>query len=346
MLRPALLIFLALPATAADVLPDDGAEVRGMTLSCPTSGWEWATDDTVTSMKELHALGVNWIAIHPYASIAADGTVTSDVDPANPPAWITRPIAEAHALDLHILVKPHIAHWGSPFDWRGDISFETSEQWSRFFETYDRWIVDMATVAKEADAFVIGTELDQTVHYERAWRRVISDVRQVYDGHLTNGANWDGYQTVPFWDALDAVGIQAYFPLIANEAQTPTADAIALGWAKVVVDLREIHQRTGKPIVFTELGYARNPGAAHRPWDHRDIPSGEGTQLACMRTALKVIASEEAVVGAFLWKWFPGDDEPRNFSMKTPAMRALIQRNYSRPATEPQAVDKARNRLK
>ena len=193
----------------------------------------------------------------------------------------------------------------------------------------------MARVTHKADAFVVGTELDRTVRHERAWRRIIADVRAVYDGHLTYGANWDRYEEVPFWDALDAVGIQAYFPLVP-EASAPTTDAIARGWAEVVLDLRAIHRRTGKPIVFTELGYARNPGAAHQPWNHRDIPSGEGTQVACMRTALNVIASEDAVVGAFLWKWFPGDETPRNFSMETPAMRSLIQRHYRQPRTDPE----------
>ena len=302
-----------------------------MTLSCPTSGWEWGTDDTVGSMRELKKMGVNWVTIHPYAGIAADGTVSSDLDPDNPPEWITRPIAEAHKLGLNILIKPHIAHWGSPFDWRGEIAFETEAQWTRFFETYDRWIVNTAKISKDADGFVVGTELDKTIHHEKAWRRIISDVRAVNGSHLTYGANWDAYQKVPFWDALDAVGIQAYFPLVEDESDPATADAIANGWAKVVIDLRQIHERTGQPIIFTELGYARNPKAAHRPWEYRDIPSGEGTQVACMRTAMKVIETEDAVVGAFLWKWFPGDAEPRNFSMKTPAMRALIEQHYRPP---------------
>lgn len=338
-----LLSLLTLPAAAAPSPVDDAAEVRGMTLSCPTSGWEWATDDAVRSMEDLKALGVNWIAIHPYASIAADGTVSSDLDPANPPAWITRPIDEAHRLGLHVFVKPHIAHWGSPFDWRGEIHFDSHAQWTRFFETYDAWIVDVARIASDADAFAVGTELDRTVHQERAWRQVIADVRAVYGGHLTYGANWDAYGKVPFWDALDTVGIQAYFPLVDDDGAAPTADAIANGWAKVVLDLRQIHAETGKPIVFTELGYPRSLKAAHRPWEHRDDVLGEGTQIACMRTALKVIASEDAVVGAFLWKWFPGDATPRDFSMETPAMRALIRRHYERtspdeevtPAPEP-----------
>ncbi len=332
--RILILTALCLSAHAKDevVAVDDGAVVRGMTISCPTSGWEWGTNDTVDAMKELRAMGVNWVTIHPYAGIKADGTVTSDFDPANPPEWLTRPIAEAHRLDMQILIKPHLAHWGSPFDWRGDIAFDTPEQWERFFETYDKWIVDVAKVSKDADAFVVGTELDKTIVYDKAWRRIITDVRAVYGGHLTYGANWDAYQRVTFWDALDTIGIQAYFPLVSDEDQPPTDEAIRRGWARIVLDLREIHSKTGKPIVFTELGYARNPKAAHRPWEHRDIPKGEGTQIACLRTAFKVIETEEAIVGAFLWKWFPGQPEPRNFSMETPAMRALIERHYKRPA--------------
>ncbi len=49
--------------------------IKGMTVSCQTSGWEWATPEMARTLDELKSLGVNSIAIHPYAQIQNDGHV-------------------------------------------------------------------------------------------------------------------------------------------------------------------------------------------------------------------------------------------------------------------------------
>ena len=42
----------------------------------------------------------------------------------------------------------------------------------------------------------------------------------MYSGKLTFGANWYlEYEDVTFWDDLDYIGIQAYFPLTKKENQ-------------------------------------------------------------------------------------------------------------------------------
>ena len=170
----------ATPTTAAP------APVQGMTVSCHGAGRVWGTDAMVETMRELKALGVNWIAIHPYAGIRSDGTVPmSDDWYGTNTSWLTRPIAEAHALGLQIMIKPHIAYWGSEFGWRGEIEFTRDEHWERFFQTYEAWITRVAEIAKDADAFVVGTELDRTLHYENRWRDVIRRVRDITDAPLT-----------------------------------------------------------------------------------------------------------------------------------------------------------------
>ena len=125
----------------------------------------------VSQMRQLKALGVNWIAIHPYAGIRADGTVGSRRRDNADSSHLIRPIREAHALGLKIMIKPHLAYWGSPFRWRGDITFETDQQWQRFFTDYRRWIVRLAEICHDADAFVVGTELDRTIAHEDHWLR-------------------------------------------------------------------------------------------------------------------------------------------------------------------------------
>jgi len=327
---------------------DPHAIVRGMTVSCQTWGWEWGTDEMVETMRELKGLGVNWIAIHPYARIHADGAVTARRlnDPDEPPRWLTRPIEEAHRLGLKIMIKPHIAYWGSPFEWRGDITFDTEEEWTRFFATYHEWITTTARICAGADAFVVGTELDQTIQREDEWREIIDSVRAHYDaGPITYAANWDAYDRVPFWDALDVIGIQAYFPILDDPARgerarqgdagagienLPDLDAIDAGWARIMNDLNTFAERKGKRIVFTELGYNESSTAPYVPWDHRQGgPNAREIQKRCLDRALKAIADEPAVTGAFLWKWFPGSPTRGNYAKARPHTREVIAVNWS-----------------
>ena len=63
---------------------------------------------------------------------------------------------------------------------------------------------------------------------EEEWRRIVSEVRRVYSGRLTYAANWDRLDRVPFWDAGDWIGVQAYFPL--TDRPDPDRPALTAGW--------------------------------------------------------------------------------------------------------------------
>lgn len=305
-----------------------------MTISCHDSGLSWGGDATVETMRELKALGVNWVAIHPYARIGADGQVggAGTERMYADSRWLTRPIEEAHKLDLKIMIKPHLAYWGSPFAWRGDIRFDSAERWERFFDDYERWIVTVARLTRDADAFVVGTELEQTASHEQRWRRIIAAVREQTRAPLTYSAGWDRYEWVPFWDALDVIGIQGYFPLVDHE-RPPTDDELRAGWRSVLGRLEDFAARYGKRVVFGELGYNRSSLAALRPWEYaQGGEHAEEIQQDCLRVALESIAASDSVAGSFLWKWFPGEDRGRgNFLKSTPAMRAVIGEAWRRP---------------
>jgi len=329
---------VGITASLTTTADDPHAIVRGMTISCQSWGWEWGTDEMVATMRELKAMGINWIAIHPYAGIRADGTVSSrHIDnEIETPNWLARPIHEAHNLGLKIMIKPHLAYWGSPFRWRGNIEFETEEQWDQFFTTYGQWVSKLAELCRDADAFVVGTELDKTIAHEKKWREVIADVRRNFPGPITYAANWDRYQNVQFWDALDVIGIQAYFPLLEKNddedehREPPSASELDAGWARIMKDLHAFSERTGKKIAFTELGYNESAQAPYEPWDHRQGGHmAPEIQSLCLDRALRAIQREPDVTGAFLWKWFPGSTQRGNFAQARPNTRKVISENWS-----------------
>ncbi|MEO0600450.1 MAG: hypothetical protein AAF211_03385 [Myxococcota bacterium] len=305
-----------------------GVDVRGMTVSCPTWGGEWGSDAMVATLDELRGDGMNWVAIHPYARIRGTGEVTfRPLDPANPPRWLDRPIKEAHARGMKIFIKPHLAYWGSPFSWRGEIEFPDPEARKRFFDSYQAWMTSIAAVVKDADAFAVGTELGRLSGHDKEWREVIQAVRGVFPGSLTYAANWDEVDRVPFWDALDTVGVQAYFPVVTGYAGvTPSKTELDAGWDRILGRMRALSARTGKPIVFTELGYDAHLEAPMKPWaSGRRSEQGEAVQRASLRAAMRALDREPQVVGAFLWKWFPGEAQYGDFRMSTPANRAVIR---------------------
>lgn len=328
-------LLLALGILPAHEESTDHSRVHGMTISCQTWGREWGSEGFASELADLHDLGVNWVAIHPYASIRADGRVAfgRGLGERAAPEWLTRPVRETRDLDIALLIKPHLAYWGSHFDWRGAIQFEDEAQRARFWNDYQGWILELARATSDADAFCIGTELDGMLADEEQWRALIASVREVSDAHLTYAANWDRFEEVPFWDALDCIGVQAYFPL--SEEEAPTRASLLLGWENVLKPLRELSERTGKPVVFTELGYSRSPHAARRPWEDppgRELRDAE-LQARCLKTALEVLEREaEWLRGAFLWKWFVGEPGRGDsaFYLDLPRPRSLIQAAWGR----------------
>ena len=327
----------AAAAGVADAAVDPYATVRGVTVSCPGAGLEWGSDDMVRTLSVLRELGVNWVAIHPYGGIDEDGTVGgARIDRLwEDPSWLTRAIAEAHAQGIKIMITPHLAYWGTRFRYRGEIRFPDEASWRRFFDTYDAFIVRAARLAHDADAFVVGSELDATTGHDAEWRRIISDVRREFAGPVSYAAGWDKYAQLPFWDALDAIAVQGYFPLVDHEG-IPTDAELEGAWARIVAELDGFGRAKGKPVVLGELGYNRSLEAAVRPWEYRQDadPRAEALQTRCLDVALRAVARDgDHVVGAFLWKWFPGEVSRGNFLASTPAMRKVITRNWGSAAT-------------
>jgi len=228
-----LVVFFA--AVATTIVSSFGEQpassvYKGMTVSCQTWGIEWQMPEMEATLDELKSLGVNSIAIHPYAQIREDGHVAAGRRSGASTTHITTPLRWAHERGMAAMVIPHIAYWGTKFSWRGEINFATPEEWDRFFTDYETWIVQMATLAQaeHAEIFCVGLEFTYPQKYDERWRKIIAAVRAVYHGKVTYGANWNEYADVKFWNALDYIGVLAYFPL--TKTTDPSAAEISTAW--------------------------------------------------------------------------------------------------------------------
>lgn len=245
----------------------------------------------------------------------------------------------ARERGIRTLLKPHI--WVRRGAWPGDIAMQSEEDWSLWFESYREFILHYASLAERngIEALCIGTELrTATTSHPDEWRRIIREVREVYGGRLTYAANWHGeYDVIEFWDELDFIGVQAYFPLVGHER--PTLDELEAGWSTHVEQLERVSHRFGKPIVFTELGYRSSPAAAIEPWSWPERSRGPSqvvdleTQAKCFEAFFGTFWNLPWVRGAYVWKWYPnhehaGGPENVDFTPQNKPAQGVIARWY------------------
>ena len=304
---------------------------KGVTVSCQTWGIEWQMPEMETTLDELKSLGVNSIAIHPYAQIREDGHVMSGRRSGASTTHITTPLRWAHERGMSAMLIPHIAYWGTKFLWRGEIDFVRPDEWNTFFTDYETWIVQMAALAEaeHAEVFCVGLEFSHAQKYEERWRKIIAAVRAVYHGKVTYGANWNEYAEVKFWDALDYIGVLAYFPL--TKTADPSASEIAAAWEKRCTELEKFSKQNGKQFLFTEIGYNESSRAAAEPWAFKT--GGEHAaeiQARCIDIALGLPAKHPFLAGMYWWKWFPEipHHEQENYRLQTAPIKALIAKHW------------------
>jgi len=261
------------------------------------------------SLKELAKTGTNWVAItvNWYQDKCYTTSIFSTPKTASD-ASLIHAIATAHALGMKVLLKPHIDLLDmSGGSWRGEIACVTEPDWDEWFNNYENFILHYAKIAQEnnVELFCIGTELASVATTkEKMWRKkVIAPVKKVYKGPIMYAANWnEEYSQIRFWDALDYVGIDAYFPL--SETERPNLNEIKRGWEVWVKDIEAFQAKVNKPIIFPEIGYSSAPGAAKTPWE--EISSGRADpelQADCYRAALESFWDKDWFYGMYWWRW-------------------------------------------
>ncbi|MEM8781744.1 MAG: hypothetical protein AAGE65_02715 [Planctomycetota bacterium] len=308
--------------------------IRGVTISCFRWGpGEWDGPHMADALDELKSLGANWVTIHPYAQVTREGRLRWSPQDASTVEHTARLAKER---GMRVMIKPHLAYWRAGFGWRGDIVFPDAAHETQFWRDYETWMLHHAMLAQQhdVDLLVVGVELKQfhDAGHESHWRRIIRRTRKLYGGPLTYAANWDDYTHVRFWDALDAIGVQGYFPLVGEENMSPTDDELRAGWVRVRQELHAYRQALGLPLLLTELGYATSTAAASRPWDWHQAgepDAGHDLKARSLKTGLDAVASEPAIAGAFLWKWFATPHMlDHEFHLQYPKIKSVIREKW------------------
>jgi Glycoside Hydrolase Family 113 len=286
------------PASAAS------APARGVSFVGHTVG-AYSGPAPVRAMSDLASTGAGWVSIvvtgyqstFDATSIASSSKTPSD-------SGVAHMIDAAHALGLAVMVKPHIDLSHDPAHWRGDIGhrFDRSQR-RAWFASYRTFVDHYAALAQShgAEEFSVGCELQGTTSRASAWRRVVAGVRRRFSGTLTYAA-WPGEeQHIGWWDALDLIGVDAYYPLTASR-DPDLADLVA-GWQPHIAELGALSTTWHRPVLLTEIGYVSQDGTNTAPSSWKVGPIDLQEQADCYEAAFEALWHQPWLAGMFWWNW-------------------------------------------
>ena len=326
----ALLIPTAIVNTASAQTP----RIDGMALSphfeLPDQGMTF--DSMIDEIATLGASHMSLVVQWSQTDVSAS-TLGPDPKETLPDARLRGLIRRARSRGLQVMLFPILwVEQRKIGEWRGTLAPIDPEAW---WANYEHFVLHYAKIAQDENAAIysIGSELASLEDDEPRWRALIGKVRAIYSGRLIYSANWDHYAEVPFWDALDLVGLTAYYEL----TQDPDASVAELtaAWRKirdVLLDWRELTKTTA-PFVFTELGYPSIDGTATAPWDYtRRTKVDLEEQRRCLEAFRRAWGHREELAGVFFWNWFgPGGPKDRWYSLKGKPALDVVKRWYARP---------------
>ncbi len=286
-------------------------------------------------VKEINA---NWISLMPYGFIKEGGKeleYNSDWQwIGETPSGIIKDIKIAKQQGLKIMLKPHV--WISHGKYTGDFKLESEAEWQKFESSYANYILEFASIAEsqQVEMFCIGTEWRQFIKERPSyWIKLISDVQQKYSGKITYASNWDEYGETPFWNQLDYIGVNAYFPL--TDKTNPALEEIMQGWMPITKQLKNFSLAIDKPIIFTEYGYRSIAGTTIKPWEsYTDGTISMKEQERALKALFKSNWSEPWFRGGFLWKWFNnhnkrGGEEHLGYTPQNKPAALVVKKHYA-----------------
>lgn len=331
------------PGTGAGgTSPGPGANETSRGVNLTFEGFELHTgylgQRSDSALARIRGHGANSVAVVPYAYLF-------QVDRPGPIAFlreahkendgsVIHAAMEAKRLGMTVLLKPQIQGGG----WTGHLAMHSAEDWALFFGHYERWIRHYALLAEvfELEMLSLGVELVQvTTQNEERFRALAGRIRRLYSGQLTYAANWGSeVEQIRFWDALDLVGVDSYYPL--SDSDEPSDDELLAGAAAVAQRLAALSRRVGKPIVLTEIGFPSHPAAWKEPWKDRHEVDLDA-QARATEAMLRALDGQPWCAGTYWWKWSSDAREKRrdaSHAIDGKPAEAVLARWYRRGADD------------
>ena len=260
--------------------------------------------------SHLQGVGYDTVQLNTFAYMRSrkDTEVIIGHDPTMAKRFLVSEVENLHRAGFKVMLKPHIWVGGHNLDsdnWRNKIDFEDPEAREEWFSSYGKFIVSEAELAQQTgvEIFVVGTELVGMSKYTKEWRGLIGEIRKKYSGKLTYAAEGMNARNIGFWDALDYIGIDAYFPL--SDKKSPTLNELVEGWGKIEPEIRELSGKYGKKMIFTEIGYKSVEGSTIKPWEwNKNGKASQEEQALAFEATSLVFRDKPYLAGVFVWKYF------------------------------------------
>jgi hypothetical protein len=286
--------------------------INGINFPSWRSG-EYQSQSAQQSLQNVTEISPNLIGVGPVLyqdTIASteigstDNTVT-DTD-------LRFIIDRIHQLGYSVMLAPHInlSQDTDPNHWHGLIGKTFTEtQWQDWFSSYRQMIYHYSDLSEQAgvELFVAGNEYYiAALNRANDWRTTVSGIRSRYSGPLTYAAHIYSFDTITWWQELDLLGINPYFPL--TNKNNPTLDELKASWRRIATKIEATANRWQKKVVFPEVGYPSLDGANQEPWNYRlisnpNIPVDVEEQANCIRAAYSALWSKSWWQGVVWWFW-------------------------------------------
>lgn len=297
------------------------------------------SDAMLNYLKSLNVSHISLIVTWYQDNLGSDKMYPEDPQGGRTPVdeALSHAINKIHSLGMRVMLKPHLDVQAG--DFRGHIP--GSEEW---FKNYEEFILRYAKFAQKynVEIFCVGTELAGTsLRFAGNWRKLIKDVRRVYRGPLVYAANWDEYTKVPFWNDLDFVGIDAYFPLTSKN--DPSREELIAAWEKRADEIENFlkNKDVNKPVIFTELGYRNIDGCNIKPWERKPAADTEDQkeQADCLDATMTALVHKSWFNGLYWWNSFPEDtDTLLGYTVKGKLVESVLSDWYKRKIIIPPAA--------
>ncbi len=229
-------------------------------------------------------------------------------------------IEYAKRKGIRVALKPTVNCMNGT--WRAHINFFDEDvicepKWSKWFISYTEFQLHYAKIAEETgcEMFLAGCEMVMAERRELEWRKLISQIREVYHGLVSY--NTDKYQehNVSWWDCVDVISSSGYYPL---------GD-----WENQLDRIEEVVKKFNKPFFFAETGCMSTKGSPKVPndWCVKGKVDLEG-QAQWYEDMFEATRKREWVEGFALWDW-----AWKQYSLKNVSVQGGYD-VYGKPAEE------------